>query len=77
MNSLGGNSNTSIIIALSPSPIHDQETLRSLRYGARAKNIKNQVKKNEEYSNEELKNLLEKSKDEVAELMKNNAILKH
>lgn len=34
--SLGGNSKTCMIITVSPHPINDQETLSTLRYGARA-----------------------------------------
>lgn len=76
MNALGGNSKTCIIVNVSPSPIHDQETLRSIRYGTRAKKIKNNIKKNEELSNDELKKLLQTAKQEIQEHMKNNQNLK-
>lgn len=44
--SLGGNAKTSLIINLSPSILNDTETLSTLRFGYRAKNIKNKPKVN-------------------------------
>jgi kinesin family protein 5 len=44
--SLGGNAKTSLIINLSPSILNDAETLSTLRFGYRAKNIKNKPKVN-------------------------------
>ena len=76
MNALGGNSKTCIIVTVSPSPIHDLETLRSIRYGTRANKIKNIVRKNEEFSIEELKKLLQNAKEEIEELRKNSKMLK-
>jgi kinesin family protein 5 len=58
--SLGGNAKTSLIITCSPSNFNEQETLSTLRFGQRAKKIKNVVKVNHERSAEELKLLLEK-----------------
>jgi len=58
--SLGGNAKTSLIITCSPSQFNEQETLSTLRFGQRAKKIKNVVKVNHERSAEELKLLLEK-----------------
>lgn len=58
--SLGGNAKTSLIITCSPSNFNEQETLSTLRFGQRAKKIKNVVKINHERSVEELKLLLEK-----------------
>merc|ERR1719230_1986825 len=58
--SVGGNSKTSLIITCSPSNFNEQETLSTLRFGQRAKKIKNVVKVNHERSAEELKLLLEK-----------------
>ena len=37
--SLGGNARTSLIITMSPHQYNDAETLSSLRFGARARNI--------------------------------------
>jgi len=50
--------------------------MRSIRYGTRAKKIKNIIKKNEELSNDELKKLLHVAKAEILEHMKNNENLK-
>lgn len=41
-----GNAKTSLIINLSPSILNDAETLSTLRFGYRAKNIKNKPKVN-------------------------------
>lgn len=67
--SLGGNSKTCLIITASPHPYNDNETLSTLRFGQRARNIKNAPKINREYSVAELKKLLEKAevKIEVSE----------
>ncbi|KAK6205248.1 P-loop containing nucleoside triphosphate hydrolase protein [Scheffersomyces amazonensis] len=47
---IGGNSRTSLIINCSPSILNEQETLNSLRFGARAKTIKNSAHINTELS---------------------------
>lgn len=65
--SLGGNAKTSLIITCSPSNFNEQETLSTLRFGQRAKMIKNVVKVNHERSAEELKLLLEKKDFALAE----------
>ena len=44
--SLGGNSRTLFLACLSPSSISEDETLNTLRYANRAKNIQNQIKVN-------------------------------
>lgn len=59
--SLGGNSRTTLIINCSPSSYNDSETLSTLRFGMRAKSIKNKAKVNAELSPAELKALLKKS----------------
>ncbi|KAF8454469.1 kinesin motor domain-containing protein [Kalaharituber pfeilii] len=59
--SLGGNSRTTLIINCSPSSYNDAETLSTLRFGMRAKSIKNKAKVNAELSPAELKALLKKS----------------
>ncbi|CUM48484.1 uncharacterized protein AC631_02324 [Debaryomyces fabryi] len=48
--SLGGNSRTSLIINCSPSSINELETLSTLRFGSRAKKIKNNAHINTELS---------------------------
>lgn len=66
--SLGGNAKTSLIITCSPSNFNEQETISTLRFGQRAKMIKNVVKVNHERSAEELKLALEKKDFLVATL---------
>jgi kinesin family protein 5 len=57
--SLGGNAKTSLIITASSSSYNITETLSTLRFGTRAKRIKNRPKVNQERSIEEYKALLE------------------
>ena len=59
--SLGGNSKTALIINCSPSSFNATETISTLRFGTRAKNITNKVIKNETRSVEELEALLLKA----------------
>ncbi|KAJ3042344.1 hypothetical protein HDV00_007478 [Rhizophlyctis rosea] len=66
--SLGGNSRTTLIINASPSSFNEAETLSTLRFGMRAKSIKNKAKINAELSPAELKALLKKSKTDLTNL---------
>lgn len=63
--SLGGNSRTTLIINCSPSSYNDSETLSTLKFGMRAKAIKNKAKVNAEISPAELKALLKKARSQV------------
>ena len=63
--SLGGNSRTTLIINCSPSSYNEQETISTLRFGVRAKSIKNKAKINAELSPLELKQLLKKAQSQV------------
>ncbi|RHZ77651.1 hypothetical protein Glove_174g172 [Diversispora epigaea] len=63
--SLGGNSRTTLIINSSPSSFNEAETLSTLRFGMRAKSIKNKAKVNAELSPAELKALLKKAKSDA------------
>ncbi|KAL8825665.1 MAG: hypothetical protein Q9191_004269 [Dirinaria sp. TL-2023a] len=63
--SLGGNSRTTLIINCSPSSFNDVETISTLRFGVRAKAIKNKAKINTELSPVELKQLLKKAQTQV------------
>ena len=56
--SLGGNSKTSLIIACSSIAYNREETLSTLRFGSRAKTIKNKPQVNQELSIAEYKTLL-------------------
>ncbi|EPQ28666.1 uncharacterized protein PFL1_03969 [Pseudozyma flocculosa PF-1] len=60
--SLGGNSRTTLIINCSPCIFNAEETLSTLRFGVRAKSIKNKARVNAELSPAELKALLKKAK---------------
>ena len=53
--SLGGNSRTLLIVNCSPSTTNELETLSTLRFGTRAKNIKNVAHVNTELSSASLK----------------------
>jgi len=63
--SLGGNSRTTLIINCSPSSYNDAETLSTLRFGMRAKSIKNKAKVNAELSPAELKMMVAKAKTQI------------
>jgi kinesin family member 5 len=63
--SLGGNSRTTLVINCSPSSYNDQETLSTLRFGVRAKSIKNKAKINAELSPTELKIMLKKVQTQI------------
>jgi kinesin family protein 5 len=64
--SLGGNSKTTLIVTCSPSPFNEAETISTLRFGVRAKSIKNKPKVNREYSVNELKLMLAQAKEEIS-----------
>lgn len=57
---MGGNSRTTLIINCSPSAYNEAETLSTLRFGIRAKSIKNTARVNAELSPAELKAQLKK-----------------
>ena len=64
--SLGGNSKTSLIITCSPASYNEQETLSTLRFGVRAKAVKNKPKVNKEHSIAELKLLLNQANEIIS-----------
>ncbi|OMJ87533.1 hypothetical protein SteCoe_10708 [Stentor coeruleus] len=61
--SLGGNSKTMLIITCSPASYNEAETISTLRFGIRAKAVKNKPKVNKEYSVAELKLLLSQANE--------------
>lgn len=63
--SLGGNSQTSLIITCSPCNFNAPETLSTLRFGLRAKAIKNKPRVNKELSITELKSMLKKANENI------------
>lgn len=62
---MGGNARTTLIITCSPSSFNEAETLSTLRFGVRAKSIKNTPKINREYTVAELMLLWEKSEKQL------------
>eukprot|EP01035_Chromulina_nebulosa_P018830 gene18830-24609_t len=66
MDALGGNSRTALIICCAPEPQHLPETVSTLRFGERAKKVKNKARVNEELSVDELKSLLSEARKEIA-----------
>ena len=65
--SLGGNARTTLIITCSPSPYNEAETIGTLRFGVRAKSIKNKPKINRELTVAELQLLLAKAEKTIEE----------
>lgn len=63
--SLGGNSKTCLLITCSPSIFNKDETVSTLRFGSRAKQIKNKAKVNKEFSMNELKYMLQVAEKEI------------
>jgi kinesin family protein 5 len=68
--SLGGNSKTTLIITCSPHIFNLEETISTLRFGQRAKTIKNKAVVNQQRSVEELNNIIKKLLAEIAALKK-------
>lgn len=66
--SLGGNSRTALILCASPSSIQFSETMSTLRFGARAKLVRNEARVNQVYSAAELRALLTQAQKELATL---------
>ncbi|GLD99392.1 hypothetical protein PINS_up008111 [Pythium insidiosum] len=65
---LGGNSETTLLVCASCSSYNAEETLSTLRFGSRAKNIKNKPKVNEERTVAEYKQLLLEREQLIATL---------
>lgn len=66
--SLGGNSNTTLIVTVSPSVLNCAESVSTLRFGQRAKAVKNCAMANKQLSSKELKNLLLDRDSEISRL---------
>lgn len=75
--SLGGNSKTALVIALSPSVFNDSETLSSVRFGQSAKLIKNTVSKNSCLSILELTRRIEELETQLSNALKQNNVLEN
>ena len=63
--SLGGNSLTTLIITCSPNSFNDRESLSTLRFGQRAKSIKNKVVVNAEKSAKEILIKLNEAEEKI------------
>ena len=63
--SLGGNSKTVLIVCVSPTLVNLSETLSTLRFGVRAKRIKNRVHVNTRRTPEEMQVLLQKAESAI------------
>ena len=68
--SLGGNSMTNLVITCSPNFMNQSETLSTLRFGQRAKLIKNKVVANTQQSVKELMIKLKKAEERIMMLEK-------
>lgn len=68
--SIGGNSMTNLVITCSPNYMNQNETLSTLRFGQRAKLIKNKVVANTQQSVKELLIKLKKAEEKIAMLEK-------
>lgn len=66
--SIGGNSKTTLIITCSPSEFNLQETIGTLRFGERAKKIKNMAKINREMTVAELTRELDRTNKKMEKL---------
>ena len=71
-NALGGNSKTIMIAALSPADINYDETLSTLRYADRAKQIKNSASVNEDPTEKLIRELQEENERLKAALESGN-----
>ena len=68
--SLGGNTKTTLIVACSPHVFNVEETVSTLRFAQRAKNITNSVSINQKRSVEELELIVKALTEEIAVLKK-------
>ena len=66
--SLGGNSRTIMIACISPSDSDFMETLNTLKYANRARNIKNKVSRNQDSTSKQIAVLREQLQQALAEL---------
>lgn len=66
--SLGGNTKTTLVVTASPHVFNLEETVSSLRFGARAKTIQNKVSQNVQRSAEELMIIVQTLKSELLKM---------
>ena len=75
--SLGGNAKTALVICCSPSSFNHDETVSTLRFGERAKRVKNRAKINQERTPEELMRLLRAAQKAIMMLEKKIQMLEN
>jgi hypothetical protein len=75
-NSLGGNALTFVCLTVSPNSFNDQETLSTMRFGAKAKLVTTKPRRNQQRTVEELELLLDRSKAEVTDLRMQVSLLR-
>jgi hypothetical protein len=75
--SLGGNTKTTLLITCSPHIFNVEETISTLKFGQRAKTIKNSVSVNKQRSVEELNAIIIKLNKELAVLKEYVTILEN
>lgn len=71
--SLGGNISTVMISCISPNPLNYDETINTLKYSSKARNIEKQIKKNilkEDLQSYQYKEIIESLKNEIDQLKK-------
>merc|ERR1712159_373275 len=73
---LGGNSKTSLLIAASPCSYICEETVSALRFGERAKKVKNKPKMNEELTVDQYKKKVAKLEAKIKLLESQNKLMK-
>ena len=73
--SLGGNSRTSMIACVSPAEINFEETLNTLKYASRARNIKNAPKVNRDPNSAQIAQLRQQVFDLQRELQSCKKVL--
>ena len=65
--SLGGNTNTSLLCTITPSPLHKEESVSTLKFGTMCKTIKNRAKQNQIKGD---KALIKQYKKQIEEMQK-------
>eukprot|EP00735_Rhodelphis_limneticus_P012377 TRINITY_DN562_c0_g1::TRINITY_DN562_c0_g1_i1::g.10428::m.10428 TRINITY_DN562_c0_g1::TRINITY_DN562_c0_g1_i1::g.10428 ORF type:complete len:1103 (+),score=308.19,sp/Q8T135/KIF5_DICDI/51.99/1e-111,Kinesin/PF00225.18/2e-112,FERM_M/PF00373.13/3.3e+03,FERM_M/PF00373.13/2.3e-11,PH/PF00169.24/1.5e-08,ALIX_LYPXL_bnd/PF13949.1/0.00024,ALIX_LYPXL_bnd/PF13949.1/2.8e+02,DUF2205/PF10224.4/0.00036,IncA/PF04156.9/5.4e+02,IncA/PF04156.9/1.1e+02,IncA/PF04156.9/0.0025,PH_8/PF15409.1/0.044,DUF972/PF06156.8/1e+03,DU len=74
--SLGGNTKTTLLICCSPALSNHDETLSTLKFGARAKTIETSVKSNNQRNPNELKALISRLRKELDDTKASESVLK-
>jgi kinesin family protein 5 len=70
--SLGGNFKTTLIVTCSPHSFNVEETISTLNFAKRTKNVQNKVKANIKKSPEEFEKIIERLEEKIKELTEEN-----